>query len=146
MPTTAGTGSEATLVAVVANPALQVKMEFLSYHLLPDVAVLDPRMTETLPPRITASTGFDALVHAIEAATCLQRNPVSDSFAERAIRQITQSLPRAVKNGRDRRAHAWPWPTAACWPGRPFPTPWWVWSTPSATPWAGCAMWPMGTP
>ena len=55
-------------------------------------------------PRITASTGFDALVHAIEAATCLQRNPVSDSFAERAIRQITQSLPRAVKNGRDRRA------------------------------------------
>ena len=104
VPTTAGTGSEATLVAVVANPALQVKMEFLSYHLLPDVAVLDPRMTETLPPRITASTGFDALVHAIEAATCLQRNPVSDSFAERAIRQITQSLPRAVKNGRDRRA------------------------------------------
>lgn len=104
IPTTAGTGSEATLVAVVANPALQVKMEFLSYHLLPDVAVLDPRMTETLPPRITASTGFDALVHAIEAATCLQRNPVSDSFAERAIRQITQSLPRAVKNGRDRRA------------------------------------------
>lgn len=65
VPTTAGTGSEATLVAVVANPALQVKMEFLSYHLLPDVAVLDPRMTETLPPRITASTGFDALVHAI---------------------------------------------------------------------------------
>ena len=104
VPTTSGTGSEATLVAVVANPALQVKMEFLSYHLLPDVAVLDPRMTETLPPRITASTGFDALVHAIEAATCLQRNPVSDSFAERAIRQITQSLPRAVKNGRDRRA------------------------------------------
>ncbi len=50
VPTTAGTGSEATLVAVVANPALQVKMEFLSYHLLPDVAVLDPRMTETLPP------------------------------------------------------------------------------------------------
>ena len=73
VPTTAGTGSEATLVAVVANPAIQVKMEFLSYHLLPDVAVLDPRMTETLPPRITAATGFDALVHAIEAATCLQR-------------------------------------------------------------------------
>ena len=69
VPTTAGTGSEATLVAVVANPAIQVKMEFLSYHLLPDVAVLDPRMTETLPPRITAATGFDALVHAIEAAS-----------------------------------------------------------------------------
>lgn len=65
IPTTAGTGSEATLVAVVADPANRVKMEFLSYHLLPDAAVLDPRMTETLPPRITAATGFDALVHAI---------------------------------------------------------------------------------
>ena len=104
VPTTAGTGSEATLVAVVANPAVQVKMEFLSYHLLPDVAVLDPRMTLTLPPRITASTGFDALVHAIEAATCLQRNPVSDSFAERAIRQIVLNLPLAVTDGKDKAA------------------------------------------
>ena len=104
VPTTAGTGSEATLVAVVANPAIQVKMEFLSYHLLPDVAVLDPRMTETLPPRITAATGFDALVHAIEAATCLQRNPVSDSFAEKAIQQISQNLTRAVEHGKDRKA------------------------------------------
>lgn len=104
VPTTAGTGSEATLVAVVANPAIQVKMEFLSYHLLPDVAVLDPRMTETLPPRITASTGFDALVHAIEAATCLQRNPVSDAFAEKAITQICQALPVVVKEGKNRKA------------------------------------------
>ena len=91
-------------MAVVANPAVQVKMEFLSYHLLPDVAVLDPRMTLTLPPRITASTGFDALVHAIEAATCLQRNPVSDSFAERAIRQIVLNLPLAVTDGKDKAA------------------------------------------
>jgi alcohol dehydrogenase len=104
VPTTAGTGSEATLVAVVANPQEQVKMEFLSYYLLPDVAVLDPRMTETLPPRVTASTGFDALVHAIEAATCLQRNPVSDAFAEKAMAQIVQNLPLAVKNGKNRAA------------------------------------------
>lgn len=104
IPTTAGTGSEATLVAVVADPEKKVKMEFLSYHLLPDVAVLDPRMTETLPPRITASTGFDALVHAVEAATCLQRNPVSDAFAEKAMGQIVRALPAAVKNGRDRKA------------------------------------------
>ena len=90
---------------LVMEKLLQILYVFLTcLAVLPDVAVLDPRMTETLPPRITASTGFDALVHAIEAATCLQRNPVSDSFAERAIRQITQSLPRAVKNGRDRRA------------------------------------------
>lgn len=104
IPTTAGTGSEATIVAVVANPAEKVKLEFLSYHLLPDIAVLDPRMTETLPPRITASTGFDALVHAIEAATCLQRNPVSDAFAEKAMEQIVKNLPIAVKNGRDKKA------------------------------------------
>lgn len=104
IPTTAGTGSEATLVAVVADPANRVKMEFLSYHLLPDAAVLDPRMTETLPPRITAATGFDALVHAIEAATCLQRNPVSDAFAEKAMAQIVRALPRAVQNGKDRKA------------------------------------------
>ena len=101
VPTTSGTGSEATIVAVVKDPEAQVKMEFLSYHLLPDVAVLDPRMTETLPPRITASTGFDALVHAIEAATCLQRNPVSDSFAEKAIGLICGNLMAAVVNGRD---------------------------------------------
>ncbi|MGM9578285.1 MAG: iron-containing alcohol dehydrogenase [Evtepia sp.] len=104
VPTTAGTGSEATLVAVVNNPETKVKMEFLSYHLLPDVAVLDPRMTETLPPRITASTGFDALVHAIEAATCLQRNPVSDSFAEKAMGQLARTLPIVVRNGKDRKA------------------------------------------
>lgn len=96
IPTTAGTGSEATLVAVVADPANRVKMEFLSYHLLPDAAVLDPRMT--------AATGFDALVHAIEAATCLQRNPVSDAFAEKAMAQIVRALPRAVQNGKDRKA------------------------------------------
>lgn len=104
VPTTAGTGSEATLVAVVNNPETKVKMEFLSYHLLPDVAVLDPRMTETLPPRITASTGFDALVHAIEAATCLQRNPVSDSFAEKAMGQLARALPIVVRSGKDRKA------------------------------------------
>ena len=104
IPTTAGTGSEATIVAVVANPAEKVKLEFLSYHLLPDIAVLDPRMTETLPPRITASTGFDALVHAIEAATCLQRNPVSDAFAEKAMEQIVKNLPLAVRSGRDKKA------------------------------------------
>lgn len=104
VPTTAGTGSEATLVAVVADPAAQVKLEFLSYHLLPDVAVLDPRMTLSLPPRVTASTGFDALVHAIEAASCLQRNPVSDSFAEKAMRLLVRALPRAVRDGKDKQA------------------------------------------
>lgn len=104
VPTTAGTGSEATIVSVIHNPETKVKMEFISYHLLPDVAVLDPRMTETLPPRITAATGFDALVHAIEAATCLQRNPVSDAFAEKAMGQLARALPVAVREGKNRKA------------------------------------------
>ena len=69
VPTTAGTGSECTGVAVIRNDDTQVKMEFLSPFVQPDVAVLDPRMTEGLPPKATASTGLAALCHAIEAAT-----------------------------------------------------------------------------
>ena len=99
IPTTAGTGSEATVVAVIADPDHQVKMEFISYHLLPDVAVLDPRMTRTLPPRVTAATGMDTLCHAVEAASCLQRNPLSDAFAEKALNLVMEYLPRAVEDG-----------------------------------------------
>lgn len=80
VPTTAGTGSECTPVAVISNPEKQVKQEYISAHLLPDAAILDVRMTLTLPPRVTASTGVDALCHAIEAYTCLQRNPMSDGL------------------------------------------------------------------
>ncbi len=104
VPTTAGTGSEVTLVAVIANPDKDVKMEFVSYKLLPDVAVLDPRMTTSLPAKITASTGMDALVHAIEAYTCIQKNPLSDAYAMAAINLIREYLPRAVKDGKDEEA------------------------------------------
>lgn len=101
IPTTAGTGSEATLVAVIAHPERHVKMEFTSYHLLPDLAVLDPRMTVSLPPRMTASTGMDALVHALEGYTCNQKNPLSDAYAWSAIELIRDHLARAVANGKD---------------------------------------------
>lgn len=101
VPTTAGTGSEATLVAVISNPYANVKMEFISYNLLPDVAVLDVRTTETLPARITASTGLDALCHAVEAYTCKQKNPMSDVYAISSIRLIGQYLTRAVTDGGD---------------------------------------------
>ncbi len=104
IPTTSGTGSESTLVAVIKNEARRLKMEFISYYLQPDVAVLDVRMTRTLPPKTTASTGMDALCHAIEAYTCLQKNPISDAYALGAIRLITQNLEQAVKNGKDDRA------------------------------------------
>ena len=104
IPTTSGTGSESTLVALNKNEARRLKMEFISYYLQPDVAVLDVRMTRTLPPKTTASTGMDALCHAIEAYTCLQKNPISDAYALGAIRLITQNLEQAVKNGKDDRA------------------------------------------
>lgn len=102
VPTTAGTGSEATAVAVVRDDERSIKMEFISGNLLPDVAVLDPRMTRTLPPRITASTGMDALCHAVEAFSCLQHNPVSDAYAQGAIALIMRSLePAASGKGGD---------------------------------------------
>ncbi len=104
IPTTSGTGSESTLVAVIRNAQSGMKMEFISYYLQPDVTVLDVRMTLTLPPKTTASTGLDALCHAIEACTCLQKNPMSEAYGTAAIRMIGQYLERAVKNGRDEEA------------------------------------------
>ena len=92
IPTTAGTGSEVTLVAVIADHERNRKMLFTSYFLLPDAAVLDTRMTLTLPPAITAATGMDALTHAVEAYTCLAKNPISDAHALLAIELISQNL------------------------------------------------------
>lgn len=104
VPTTAGTGSEVTTIAVISDTDKNVKLEFQSSYLLPDVAVLDERMTESLPPKITASTGMDALCHAIEGYTCIQKNPLSDAYAYAAIKIIMENLVNAVKNGKDKKA------------------------------------------
>lgn len=101
VPSTAGTGSEVTLVAVIADPDRNIKMEFISYNMLPDVAVLDPRMTLSLPAKLTASTGMDALVHALEAYSCIQKNPLSDAYALSAINLIRENLIPVVENGKD---------------------------------------------
>lgn len=97
VPTTCGTGSECTAVAVIKNHQSGVKMEFISSLLLPDVAVVDVRMTETLPAKLTASTSMDALTHAIEAYTSLQKNPISDAYAISAIKLISQNLLSVLK-------------------------------------------------
>lgn len=99
IPTTAGTGSEVTLVAVVADTQEHVKLSFTSYKLVPHVAVLDPALTMSLPPKLTATTGMDALTHAIEAYTSIQKNPVSDAFAVKAIEMIAQNLSVACADG-----------------------------------------------
>lgn len=104
VPTTAGTGSEVSLAAVIHDETTKVKMGFASYRMLPDVAILDPKMTLTMPPKITAATGMDALTHAIEAYYCLQKNPVSDSFAIAAIKLIMDNLIRCIENGKDETA------------------------------------------
>lgn len=104
IPTTSGTGSEVTLVAVIEDKIKNVKMEYISYFLLPDVAILDPEMTISLPKKATASTGIDALCHAIEAYSCIQKNPLSDSYAISAIMLIKDNLLKAVENGKDKEA------------------------------------------
>ena len=71
---------------------------------MPDVAILDPKMTKTLPPRITASTGMDTLCHAIEAFSCLQKNPLSDAYAAQAIELVRDYLLKAVCHGYSKEA------------------------------------------
>lgn len=104
IPTTSGTGSESTLVAVIKDELRKQKLEYISYELQPDLAVLDPRTTLTLPPVITATTGMDALCHAVEAFTCMQKNPVSDAYAAAAINLIQENLVKTVQNGNDEKA------------------------------------------
>jgi len=106
IPTTAGTGSEVTLAAVIKNTTKNVKMAFASHLLFPRLAILDPRMTETMPPHITAATGMDALTHAMEAYTCLQKNPMSDAYAVAAVKMISENIARAVENGKDMEARS----------------------------------------
>ena len=102
IPTTAGTGSEVTLVAVIKDHEKHLKMLFVSYFLLPDVSIVDSRMTLSLPPAITAATGMDALSHAVEAYTCLAKNPLSDAHAIAAINLISENLVKVTKNPDDR--------------------------------------------
>ena len=101
VPTTAGTGSEVTAAAVIFDEEHGEKIAPVSGKLYPAVAILDPVMTLTLPPRATAATGLDALTHAIEAMLGVQKNPVSDAFASAALRLLAANLERAVADGTD---------------------------------------------
>ena len=104
VPTTSGTGSEATAVAVIKDNERKVKMEFISQFLLPDLAVLDERFTLSMPARITAMTGLDALTHAIESYSCLQKNPVSQCYARSAVMLIHENLEKCIRTPGDRKA------------------------------------------
>jgi alcohol dehydrogenase len=99
VPTTAGTGSEVTPVAVITTGET-TKAGVSSRRLLPDLAVLDVELTMNLPSRITAMTGIDAMVHAIEAYTSKhKKNPVSDMLAREALRLLAGALPKVLADG-----------------------------------------------
>jgi alcohol dehydrogenase len=101
IPTTAGTGSEVTTVAVITDTERMFKMTLGDPRMAPSVAFVDPELTVSVPRGTTAATGMDALTHAIEAYTCTLHNPVSDGLALRAMRMIAANLIPAVENGAD---------------------------------------------
>ncbi len=99
VPTTAGTGSEVSPAAVVTMDHRKVTL--VDYTLTPEVAIVDPMLTVSLPPEITADTGIDALTHALEAAVSIFASPYTDAFCVQAVRLILDSLPAAVADGHD---------------------------------------------
>ena len=100
IPTTAGTGSEATAISVFSN-AEKVKVWAFGKELKPDLAILDSELTASVPPQVTAATGLDAIVHCIEAATNKYAHAGNDLYALEGIRLIAAHLERAVKRGDD---------------------------------------------
>ncbi len=101
IPTTAGTGSEVTFAAVVKDHVNHMKLSFVSHFFAPSVAILDPEVTISMPAKITAFTGMDALTHAIESMHSLESEPVADALSMGAIMQINKFLPIAVKDGKN---------------------------------------------
>ena len=101
VPTTAGTGSEVTPISILTTPSHE-KKGVVSPLLYPDLALLDSRLTLGLPPAVTAMTGVDAMVHAVEAfSTRLKKNPLSDALALKALQLLYANLPLAVSDGKD---------------------------------------------
>ena len=101
IPTTAGTGTEATRNAVLASPQHRVKVSLRSPLMLPKVALIDPDLTAELPQHLTASTGMDALTQLIEPYTCNRSNPMTDALCVDGMRLVARSLQRAFNNGND---------------------------------------------
>jgi alcohol dehydrogenase class IV len=121
VPTTSGTGSELTPVSVLSDPDRALKVGVSSVHIIPDFAIVDPELTYTCPPSVTAHSGIDALCHAIESYTArprpheprdlveqvfLGRNALTDHYALEAAERIARSLRRAVQEGGDMEARA----------------------------------------
>ena len=104
IPTTAGTGSEATQFTIITDTQKDVKMLLKGAVLMPDYAIIDPQFTMTAPPKITAATGLDALCHCVEAYTSRKAQTLSDTFAVSAVKRIFKYLPIAYKDGKNEEA------------------------------------------
>ncbi len=101
VPTTAGTGSETTIAAVISDPSTHEKFAISDLKLMPKIAVLDPMLMLGLPPHVTAGTGMDALTHAVEAYIGVNGNDYTDEKAEAAVRLVFDNLERAYEEGAD---------------------------------------------
>jgi len=106
LPTTAGTGSEVGTRALILDPESRAKLAADSRHMVPDMAVIDPNLTTSLPPRVTAATGVDALAHCVEAFTSKRAHPLIDLYAREGIALVGRYLTRAVADGGDVEARA----------------------------------------
>jgi alcohol dehydrogenase class IV len=101
VPTTAGTGSEVTVAAIISDPEAGTKMMVADSRLVPEMAALDPTLMTGLPPAVTAATGMDALTHAVEAFISQWANDTTDRWALAAVGMIWEHLPRAWRDGAD---------------------------------------------
>lgn len=104
IPTTAGTGSEATQFTIITDTKTSIKMLLKGTVLIPDVAIVDASFTVSSPKSVTNATGLDALTHAVEGYTCKKASPLTDVYAVDAVKRIFQYLPRAYENGEDMEA------------------------------------------
>lgn len=104
VPTTAGTGAEVTRNAVLGSPAHRVKVSMRGIFMLPRLALVDPELTASMPPALTAATGLDALTQLIEAFLSLRANPVTDGICREGLARAAEALPAAYADGGDRKA------------------------------------------
>ena len=104
IPTTSGTGAEATFAIVLTDTDDQRKLSLINREIATDIAIVDPALAAAMPPGITSSTGMDVLTHAVEAFSCTWKNDFSDGLCLRAIQLVFEYLPRAYKDGQDMEA------------------------------------------